>query len=660
MAQGPSNGGVPVGIGTTGKLTGWLTPTVVGASSVNTADLSGVNTGDVTLTASGTSPNANGALLTGQALTLETANGSFAGLLSALNYLNINNFFQKGFYNVLDNGISTANSAATNLTAINALLSSITDNSTIWFPPSTSAYQFSGNVAIPSGKHLKFLGGGENKSIVQITSATADFFTCGDWYQEFEGLQFSASVVRSAGAFINSGNNVGIRVVNCQMVAPFNGIVFTGGSSAGNLALIDKCNITNAVNFSVQVDGQNANMLINNLTCDCSPASAVHVEVNQCGSLLLSNCDLIRATNNMRLNPDSGTKGVFSVYCTNVFFDTAAGSSVKYQGAGTTNIQRSKYVNCWFSSSVQGIEFASTATMLPTAIDFVNCDIYFNSVNGILANGVQDFSLDNCRIAQNATAGLNINASTGAVTKFNVQNNTIGPTAGATANGTGILINAGTYGGYIITGNNVAGNTTSNINDGGSVTGFNQKQVQDNVGQALQGQLDALAAPTAGFNTVETILAGGLNVSPIPANAFVAKDSVAFKIWGTCTATVANNTTIRIRIGTAGTTADTAVFTGTIANGAAAGTTIPFEINGLMTIRTVGAAATVHGTMTLINQSVTSNATASTGIVIFADQVYIPTFAAFNSTVNNYITLTAVTAATTTTHTIQGAVLDYL
>lgn len=45
---------------------------------------SGTNTGDVTLTAVGSTPNANGASLSGQALTLQPANGTNPGVLTAL------------------------------------------------------------------------------------------------------------------------------------------------------------------------------------------------------------------------------------------------------------------------------------------------------------------------------------------------------------------------------------------------------------------------------------------------------------------------------------------------------------------------------------------------------------------------------------------------
>jgi hypothetical protein len=54
-----------------------------GSGNVTGTNLSGTNTGNVTLAAVGSSPNANGASLSGQALTLQPADGSNPGLLTA-------------------------------------------------------------------------------------------------------------------------------------------------------------------------------------------------------------------------------------------------------------------------------------------------------------------------------------------------------------------------------------------------------------------------------------------------------------------------------------------------------------------------------------------------------------------------------------------------
>ncbi len=60
-----------------------ITGNLIATSTLAGSNLSGTNTGDVTLTAVGASPNANGASLSGQALTLQAADGSNPGLLTA-------------------------------------------------------------------------------------------------------------------------------------------------------------------------------------------------------------------------------------------------------------------------------------------------------------------------------------------------------------------------------------------------------------------------------------------------------------------------------------------------------------------------------------------------------------------------------------------------
>lgn len=498
-------------------------------------------------------------------LTVSPTTGSVVASLASSYKTRSDNWYNKAFYNVLDNGISSSNSGATNVTAWNALMTTLANSAaTVYFPPASAAYDFASVCAIPAGVHLEILGGGPSTRtsesfgvIIRTTSATADIFSCGDWYQEFRNLTFRSSVTRTGGTAIAGGNNVSIQAINCNFNAMFNGIDLSGGASSGNLALIDNCHFTDSVNFSIKIDGTNANSIIRACTADCSPASVAHLEVNACGSLLISDCDFIRATNNVRLNPDSGTKGVFSVYFTNTFFDTAAGSSVKFMGgAAGTNIQRVKFVNCWFSGSVNGCEFSAvTSTNKATAIDFVNCDIYSNSANGILATEVQDFALNNCRIAGNTTAGVNTIAAAGSVTKFDIQNCKVGPTAGIGANGIGINIQAGTYGGYFISGNDVGGNTSSNnITDAGSVATTDLKVIVDNLGHLIQGIVasqggTALSIPI----TTETLVLAGR----IPANA-VAIGQV-FRLRAIVVTSAANVITWRVRVGANGTTADAGV-----------------------------------------------------------------------------------------------------
>lgn len=599
----------------TGPVTSTGNATAVTANAITNTMLAQMPT--QTIKGNNTGGTANAIDLTQTQVTafLNPATTSLQGAMSPTDKTRSNNWYNSAVYNVLDNGISPSNSGAVNVTAWNALMTVLANSTaTIYFPP--GVYDIASVCNIPAGVHVRVMGAGTTTrtsesfgTIIRTTSATADMFTCSDWYDQFTDLTFRSSVTRSAGAVINSGNNVGIEVINCNFNTQFNGIVFSGGASAGNLGYVTNCHFTDTVNFSIQIDGANCNAIITACTADCAPASVAHLEINQCGSLLVDNCDFIRATNNMRLNPDSGTKGVFSVYCTNTFFDTAAGSSVKYQGSGTTNIQRSKYVNCWFSGSVNGIEFAGTQTNLPTAIDFVNCDIYSNSGNGILATAVQDFSLSNCRLAGNTTAGINTVAATGAVTRFNIQNNRVGPTAGVGANGIGINVQAGTYGAYTMTGNDVAGNTSNNnILDAGSVATTDLKQVADNLGRLISGAIATLATPLSVPITTETLVLA----ARIPANAVLVGQ--VFRIRTIGVQSGLNTVTYRCRIGANGTVADAQAWIAVVSTAGAANCRHGCEI--YVTVRSTGGAGTAEaeGTQFQSTASVVSQTSTVAGV----------------------------------------------
>lgn len=610
-----------------------------------------------TIKGNNTGGTANAADLTATQTTamLDVATTSLKGLESAADKQRNDNWFNKAFFNVLDNGISPANSGATNVTAWNALMTTMANSSgTVYFPGAATPYDFASVCNIPAGVHLKVLGGGPTSRtsdafgvIIRTTSATADIFSCSDWIQEFVNLTFRTTPVRSGGAAIAAGNNVGIKVIDCEFNAMFNGIVFTGGAQAGNLAVVDTCHFTDSVNFSIQVDGANSNMIIRGCTADCTIASVAHVEVNQCGSLLMSDCDWIHAVNNMRLNPDSGTKGVFSLYCTNTFFDTASGSSVKFQGgAAGTNIQRIKFVNCWFSGSVTGVEFAaSSSTNAPTAIDFTTCDIFTNSANGVLATFVQDFALTSCRIANNATAGINTVAAAGSVTKFNIQNCTIGPTAGVGANGIGVNIQAGTYGGYILTCNDVRGNTSNNnITDNGTVATTDLKRIGDNMGHLLKGAMSSQGAtPLSVPVTTETLVLS----ARIPANAVAVGQVFRIQVIGVMSGS--NAVTYRCRAGAAGTTGDTLAWT---AVASAVGTA-----NGrhgctiYVTIRSIGAGGTLQAEGMQYSESAAAVAWQSTVVAVAATAVIATNAAWF---------LDVTLSQTVGTSLIQQAVIEAL
>lgn len=511
------------------------------------------------------------------------ATTSTAGFMAATDKASLDAFVSANiFVNVKDYG-AIGDGSHDDLPNINAAITAVPSGTTLYFPRGT--YKITGTITVPSGKSIRFLGGGDGKSTITTNHGTLNMVTVGDWNTRFDDISFDASVSRTGGYAIDgTALNGGFYVVklfvnNCSFTNQFNGIGING-----TLCYVSDCQWSQTVNFGIVFDGPNVNSMVHNCTMDgSSPNAVAHIEVKQAGSLLISNCDLIRGTSNLRINPTS-PNGAFSVYCVNTFFDTSPGSSVKFMGTG--NIQRVKFVSCWFSGSVTGCEFASTAATLPTAVDFVACDIFSNSAFGILLNGVQDISVSNCRIAGNATAGIRTNASAASVTKFNLQNNTIGPTAGIGANGIGVDIVSGTYGGYNITGNDVRGNTSNaNITDAGTVATTDLKIVGDNLGHGLKGSIAALSAGVTSVAATDTKLLTGT----VPANAVSIGQTFRITAGGLSTST--GTLIFRLHCGPLGTVGDPTVWTSAtsaaqVANGHA-------MVQVLATIRTLGGAGTI-------------------------------------------------------------------
>ena len=169
----------------------------------------------------------------------------------------------------------------------------------------------------------------------------------------------------------------------------------------------------------------------------------------------------------------------------------------------------------------------------------------------------------------------------------------------------------------------------------------------DGTWQVPNSGLQALTAATAAITTTETKLASFV----IPANTMAAGTSFRITLFGTCTSTAANTSNIRVRLGTAGTTAD-AVVALVAPVAATTGTNVPFSVTMLVTIRTAGAAGTAAGSGMLTNFAY------STGIATNGVSVGTPTSGvAVNTTVANTIQVSYASTAATTSSIFQLATI---
>lgn len=168
----------------------------------------------------------------------------------------------------------------------------------------------------------------------------------------------------------------------------------------------------------------------------------------------------------------------------------------------------------------------------------------------------------------------------------------------------------------------------------------NSSNVVDTTGLA------ALSAATAGINSTETVVLS----ATLAANTLKVGSTFRPYASGVCTSSAANASNFRVRIGTAGTSADAiaAVVTPTAA---ATGTAIPFSIDFLVNVRSIGSGGTIIGSGNLTNNGVTGVSAAASVVG------QVTTAVTVNTTVQNIIQISYVAAAATTTCTFHNAAI---
>lgn len=138
----------------------------------------------------------------------------------------------------------------------------------------------------------------------------------------------------------------------------------------------------------------------------------------------------------------------------------------------------------------------------------------------------------------------------------------------------------------------------------------------------------------------------------VPPQGFQVGTTYRWKFTGVQTAAAASAAVVTVRIGTAGTTADAAVLTATFP-AATTATGTAFDLEVTLTVRTLGAAATVKGKAVLLQQTAAGIGGATSAAIPVA------TFATFNSTTaQQLVNVSFISGGATTTVTFETATAE--
>lgn len=444
--------------------------------------------------------------------------------------------------------VLTTNTAAQNITAINAILAAADAGSTIYIPGGT--YNFNAAWTMPS-KQFVFQGQGSNLTggytILAWTSNVAgNFITLANsiWYTQFRDLNFvSAGVTQTAGAVVDINGNAGTNFFNCSFSTTGGGFLFDvlKGDKVGtgiqdqswNSAVISGCAINSFKGKAIFVNSAASSLVVEKCVINGawggftgSPAAlqaTAGIEGRWVGALQVIACDILGCVNNLLLDPVSASSEVCaSVVVTNCYFDNAGGSCVKVTGTGST--VRCRFTACYFTTAgtnystpgtgLSAIEINGTATYIAggQSIAFTDCNIYdtfstAGSPNGVLiAGNWADVYFNGCNIS-GWTNGFNVTPTAGNISNLKVTGGACGPSGGLGNNVVGFLIGAGAYKGLQIQTVNAAGNGTNLTLGAVTVPAGegSQFRITDNTGiNPRAGELRPVNPPVAGTTYTNT------------------------------------------------------------------------------------------------------------------------------------------------------------
>lgn len=473
--------------------------------------------------------------------------------------------------------VLAGNTAAQNITAINAILAASPAGSTIYFPGGT--YSFNAAWTMPAAKMFTFQGQGPGLSggntLLQWTSNVAGTWitlASSTFYYYFRNLTFvSTSVAQTAGAVIDVNGNATTNFYNCHFTGLSGGTLNdvlvgtnTGFGQSWNSSVISDCIMNNYKGRGIFVDSAGASLVVANSVIQGAwggftgaPASLqalAGIQANNCGALEVNDCDILGNINNLLLSPAVSQVNA-SCFVTNTYFDSSGGSCFKIAGAGAT--VRVRFDTCSFTtagtnystpgSGFSAIENAGTFTFAAggQSIAFTNCNILntfatAGTTNGVLLAGTwADWYFTNCNDA-GWTNGFNVTPSGTNISLLKVGMGAVGPSAGYGANTTGFNIAGGSYKGLMIQEVNAHGNTTNLTLGAVTVAAADAAlfRITDNSGINPKGAVTTPGVPTAGTTVTNTT---GFRVNVFARNGATAPAAIV--INGVSVASHANTAT---------------------------------------------------------------------------------------------------------------------
>jgi hypothetical protein len=587
---------------------------------------------------------------------LNLSTTTLQGLMSAQDRLDLNaingrnsslaapRVFRPGDFMVGNTYDPTGSSdSTTSFTAMMTAVNAFADRCIIELPAGVFKVNTGVFTGFASGAPITIKGQGRGTTVLIPASSTGDMIklTSGmDGVQIQDFAIYQTGTPQTSGAGINTNGANSITIENMLFVNLFND-VFINGSSIKVSIQKTLHSQTNGSSTSVGVLVSNGSagdtyigpdVVMSNTGATRRRAS---VEITQSGHYEINQANLTGAAQGILIDPPAGQIVAFGFH-NEVLCDSCTVNGMTMNATtATSTIKNIKSTTSWYSGTIAGTGGAGvlttgTAGGIIDGITFSNDRFLNNQTHGFQHGFGTDFRWEGCDMKGNSAAGSNANDGlniAAGVSNWSVLGGKYGGTDSAPTGGNqrwGINIASGV-------------NTNTSIVDI-DLTGNNSGPLQ-NLSSSIIDVNGCLGLPIVpGATAPATLLTGaGTEVYvtpsfPFPLGSLQIGNAYVCKMIVTNTATI-NTATIRLKFGTAGTTADGNI----ISQALGAGTAVIgiAEIECTFIVKALGSGtASILGILKVLNGNSGTNVTGFTNVPI---QTFQATVATFNSTVANFM-----------------------
>jgi hypothetical protein len=387
----------------------------------------------------------------------------------------------------------------------------------IYFPATANGYRVTSKITVSASNQILF-GDGKYSSYINLASHNFDVFeltAVGNvTIRDLGAINFGAAL---SGFFVNSAPTYNVTLENLYTNNLHSGAVFgtIGSSLGGARSMVKGClfnDIAKLTGYGIIKRGTSE--IFDVIDCHIGRLGSIVAADNAAGGILieggtainLENLQIIGAGNNLLIQPN--VDNVSHLTLDRVWCDSSSNGAL-FINAVSGIVTDLRAVQCWFVyTGGDGVRIVGNARDVKIA---GNNQIITNlgaGINVVAGATVPGLSIQNNSIGNNTGNGITIGAG---ASNFAIQNNQIGTGSFFGPNANGIILNAGATDNFIITDNNVRGNTGAAISN--AATGTNAR-IESNLGYNPVGifGITVTASPftyTAGASPETVFINGG-------------------------------------------------------------------------------------------------------------------------------------------------------